>query len=94
MAKSKEPKTHFDQIPLEIVKKIAEEEFPDEETNGAYPTADPPAKKCSAFTRFRSAAVNAQRHITFDLHEAATESGRTSTDRDGTLQARFQPAGP
>ena len=27
MPKSKDPKTHFEQVPLEIVKKIAEEEY-------------------------------------------------------------------
>jgi len=94
MAKTKEPKTHFEQVPLEIVKKIADEEIPDEETNGTDPALNPPARKCSAFTRFRSATLNAQRHIAFDLHEAATESGRTSTDTDGTLPASFYPAGP
>jgi hypothetical protein len=45
MAKTKEPRTHFEQVPLEIVKKIAEEEIPDEETNGTHPAVDPPAKK-------------------------------------------------
>jgi hypothetical protein len=45
MAKSKEPKTHFEQVPLEIVKRIAEVEIPDDERDGADPTVDPPAKK-------------------------------------------------
>ena len=49
MPKSKEPKTHFEQVPLEIVKKIAEEEIPDDETNGADVAVEPPARKCSAF---------------------------------------------
>ena len=45
MPKSKDPKTHFEQVPLEIVKKIAEEDIPDDETNGADVTVDPPARK-------------------------------------------------
>lgn len=28
------PKTHFEQVPVEIVKKIAEEDIPDDEVNG------------------------------------------------------------
>ena len=59
MPKPKEPKTHFEQVPLEIVKKIAEEEIPDDEANGADVTVEPPAKKCAAFPRFRPATVNA-----------------------------------
>jgi hypothetical protein len=59
MPKSKEAKTHFEQVPLEIVKKIAEEEFPDDEMNGADGTVEPPAKECSAFPQLRSATVNA-----------------------------------
>jgi hypothetical protein len=45
MPKSKELKTHFEQVPLEIVKKIAAKAIRDEETNGADPAADPPAGK-------------------------------------------------
>jgi hypothetical protein len=45
MAKSKDPKTYFEQVPLEIVKKIAKVEIPDDETNGADATVEPPAKK-------------------------------------------------
>ena len=62
MPKSKDPKTHFEQVPLEIVKKIAEEEIPDDETNGTGVTVEPPAKKCSAFSRFRRATVNVLQH--------------------------------
>jgi hypothetical protein len=58
MPKSKEAKTHFEQVPLEIVKKIAEEEILDEETSGTGVTVEPPAKKCSSFPRFRRAPVN------------------------------------
>jgi len=59
MPKSREPKTHFEQVPLEIVKKIAEEDIPDSETDGTAATVDPPARKCSAFRRLRPATVNA-----------------------------------
>jgi hypothetical protein len=59
MPKSKDSKTHFEQVSLEIVKKIAEEETPDDETSGAEVTVEPPAKHCSAFPRFRRAPVNA-----------------------------------
>lgn len=45
MAKPKEPKTHFEQVPLKIVKKIAVIEAPDDETNGIGETGKPPAKK-------------------------------------------------
>jgi len=45
MAKPKEAKTHFEQVPLKIVKKIAVIEPPDDETNGVGVTIDPPAKK-------------------------------------------------
>ena len=49
MPKPKEPKTYFEQVPLEIVKKIAVEEIPDDEMGGATVTVEPPAKKCSPF---------------------------------------------
>ncbi len=58
MHKMKEPKTHFEQVPLEIVKKIAEEEIPDEETSGTDATVEPPAKKCLASPRSRRAPAN------------------------------------
>jgi len=45
MAKSKETKTHFEQVPLEIVKQIADEEIWSHEVNGADVTVGPPAKK-------------------------------------------------
>jgi energy-converting hydrogenase Eha subunit F len=57
MRKSKEDKTYFEQVPLEIVKKIAEEEIPDTETDGAGVPVEPPAKHRGAFPRFRSARV-------------------------------------
>jgi hypothetical protein len=58
MTKPKEPKTHFEQVSLEIVKKIAEEEIPDDEAKGTGLTVDFPARKCSASMRFRRAPVN------------------------------------
>ena len=45
MAKPKEPKTHFEQVALKIVKKIAVVEPLDDETNGIDESINPPAKK-------------------------------------------------
>ena len=45
MPKSKDSKTHFEQVPLEIVKKIAKEDIPDDEANGPDVDVDPPARK-------------------------------------------------
>jgi len=45
MSKSKGAKTHFEQVPLEIVKKIAEEDIPGDEENDPDVDVDPPAKK-------------------------------------------------
>ena len=45
MPKSKDSKTHFEQVPLEIVKKIAKEDIPDDEANGSEVDVDPPARK-------------------------------------------------
>ena len=58
MSKSKDCKTYFEQIPLAIVKKIANEEIPDDEAKGTGPVVEPPARKCSASPRFRRAPVN------------------------------------
>jgi hypothetical protein len=44
MSKSKEPDTHFEQIPLEIVKEIAKEDIPDDEENGPDVIVESPAK--------------------------------------------------
>ena len=52
MHKMKQPKTHFEQVPLEIVKKITEEEIPDDETSGAGGTGEPLGKKSAALPRF------------------------------------------
>lgn len=45
MTKPKESKTHFQQVPLKIVKKIAVIELPDDEANGVGVAINPPAKK-------------------------------------------------
>ena len=45
MPKSNGPMTHFEQVPLEIVKKIAKEDIPDDAANGPEVDVDPPAKK-------------------------------------------------
>lgn len=44
MAKPEGPKTHFEQVPLEIVKKIAVVETSDDATNGLGLIVKPPAK--------------------------------------------------
>jgi hypothetical protein len=47
MPKSKKSKTHFEQVPLEIVKSIAEEDSPDEEANGEDTVVETSKKKVS-----------------------------------------------
>ena len=44
MPKKKKPKTYFVQVPLEIVKKIAVEEIPDDEATGDDVIADDDGK--------------------------------------------------
>ena len=44
MPKNKKPKTHFTQVPLEIVKKIAVEEIPDDEATGEDVIVEPPGE--------------------------------------------------
>lgn len=44
MPKSKTPKTHFDQIPLEIIKDIPVEIIPDEEMDQEDPIVEPPER--------------------------------------------------
>lgn len=58
MPNPKDPKTHFEQVPLEIVKKIAEEDILDDETNEGGETVERPAKKRSALRRLRPVTVN------------------------------------
>jgi hypothetical protein len=45
MTKPKPPKTHFKQVPLKIVLKVAVTEPPDAESDKAGVTMKPPAKK-------------------------------------------------
>lgn len=45
MPKTKKTKTHFEQVPLEIVEKIAAEEILDDEVDGDDVIVDPPKKK-------------------------------------------------
>lgn len=47
MPTPKKWKTHFEQVPLEIVKKIAEEEIPDDEANADDEIAEASPKKLS-----------------------------------------------
>ena len=59
MTKPKDPKTYFEKVPLEIVKKIAEEDISDDAASGADVPAEVPAKKRSAFPRLKPVRVNA-----------------------------------
>jgi len=59
MTKSNKPKTFFEQVPLEIVKKIAEEDTANDVTNKADPSVEGPAKKRAAFRHRRPAKRNA-----------------------------------
>jgi hypothetical protein len=45
MPKSKGPKTHFEQVPVKIVKKIAKEDIPGDEANGPDTDVDPPPRE-------------------------------------------------
>ena len=47
MPKSKKSKTHFEQVPLEIVKSIAEEDSADDEANGEDAVVETSKKKVS-----------------------------------------------
>jgi hypothetical protein len=49
MPKSKELKTHFEQVPLEIVKQIADQEFSSDGANGVEVAGEAPAKKRAVF---------------------------------------------
>jgi hypothetical protein len=44
MSKSEKPKTHFEQVPLEIVKKIAKEDIPVDESDEAGVTVELPER--------------------------------------------------
>jgi hypothetical protein len=45
MPRLNDPKTHFEQVPLEIVKKIAEEDVPDGKENDVGVPVKCPARK-------------------------------------------------
>jgi hypothetical protein len=45
MFKSEKPKTHFEQVPLEIVKKIAKEDVPEDESDEADVTVELPEEE-------------------------------------------------
>jgi len=49
MPKSKKPETHFEQVSLEIVKRIVAEEISSDEADGDEVAVDTPAKKRAAF---------------------------------------------
>jgi hypothetical protein len=54
MTGSRKSKTHFEQVPLEIVKSIAREESLDDEANGKDETAEAPKKPLSRIPRGRA----------------------------------------
>ena len=54
MPKSKGPKTHFEQVPLEIVKKIAQEDIPDDEANDTRRGGRSSGKKVSGVFGYRA----------------------------------------
>jgi hypothetical protein len=45
MPKPKEPNTHFEQVPLKVVKKVATEYIPENDADRTDVTSEPPAKK-------------------------------------------------
>jgi hypothetical protein len=53
MPTPKKSKTHFEQVPLEIVKKIAEEEIPDDEANGNDEIVETSRKRLSDVFGYR-----------------------------------------
>ena len=53
MPKPREPKTHFEQVPLEIVKEIADEDIPQSETGQPDVPVKPPAIKRGTFRAFK-----------------------------------------
>jgi hypothetical protein len=59
MPKPKEPKTRFEQVPLEIVKEIAKEDIEEGETDTADGPVKPPATKRGAFRAFKPHPQNA-----------------------------------
>jgi hypothetical protein len=59
MPKSKESKTHFEQVPLEIVKQIVDEEISSDKASGVEQAVGPPARKRAVFPALRPAAAKA-----------------------------------
>jgi hypothetical protein len=59
MPKPKEPKTHFEQVPLEIVKEVAAEDIEEGKTGRPDVPAKPPAIKRGAFRAFNPHSQNA-----------------------------------
>jgi hypothetical protein len=53
MPKSDQRRTHFEQVPVEIVKEIADEDLQDSETSEALPHVEPPARKHAEFPPLR-----------------------------------------
>jgi len=59
MPKPKEPKTHFEQVPLEIVKEIAEKDIEEGEADSTGVPVKPPARKRGALQAFKPHPQNA-----------------------------------
>jgi len=75
MPKTKKPKTHFEQVPLEIVKKIALEEIPDDEVIEGDVIVEPPEKKREVFPVLESAMANAVQHPSHGRRDGAVKAG-------------------
>jgi hypothetical protein len=58
MRKSIDPTTHFEQVPLKIVKNIAKVDRPDDKTDGVDASLRPPEKKCAATRGLRARTIN------------------------------------
>ena len=71
MPKSKEPKTHFEQVRLEIVKQIVDEEISSDKANGVEQAVGPPARKRAVFAALGSATVKALSHPSHGRHDGA-----------------------
>ena len=78
MTKSKEPKTHFEQVPLEIVKKIAEEDIPDDETRRSRRDRRASGKKVLSILAFQASHGECPVTPIFTGRVTGDESGQTS----------------
>jgi len=75
MPKTKKPKTHFEQVPLDIVKEIADEDIQDDEVNGGDVVVEPPKKSGL--------------HSQVWVRRGKRPSNTSRAETDGTLQGSF-----